>query len=132
MNGNVIRIIYNMYDQAKSCVKYDQSISAMFSCNVGVRQGENLSPLLFSVYLNDLERYVSQYYKGLDLLNVEVKDVLSDDDVEVFLRLYVLLYADDTIVLSESAEDLQLALTGLHDYCVDWHITVNTLPYDTL
>ena len=32
----------------------------------------------------------------------EIRKNLSDDDIEVFLRLYVLLYADDTIVMAES------------------------------
>ena len=48
MNGNFIRVIYNIYDQAKSCVKKGGEFSEYFTCNVGVRQGENLSPLLFA------------------------------------------------------------------------------------
>ena len=32
--------------------------SDYFPCNVGVRQGENLSPLLFSIYLNDLKDFI--------------------------------------------------------------------------
>ena len=30
----------------------------LFLCNVGVRQGENLSPFLFSLYINDLESFL--------------------------------------------------------------------------
>ena len=30
--------------------------------NVGVRQGENLSPILFSMFLNDLTEFISHAY----------------------------------------------------------------------
>jgi len=126
INGNIIKVIYNLYDNAKSCIKLGNTISNFFPCNIGVRQGENLSPLLFAIFLNDFEYYVSRGYKGLDVFAAEVRNNLSDDDVEVFLRLYVLLYADDTIVMAESAEELQLALTSVYQYCRSWYLTVNT------
>ncbi len=126
LNGNVVKVVYNIYDKAKSCVKKGGAISNFFMCNVGVRQGENLSPLLFALYLNDFERHVSRRYNGLDFLCNEISDVLSDDDVEVFLRLYVLLYADDTIILAENAKELEQALAAVADYCREWHLTVNT------
>ena len=44
----------------------------------------------------------------------------------MFVDLFTLLYADDTIVLAENAEELQLALNALFDYCQLWHLTVNT------
>ena len=47
------------------------------------------------------------------------------DDLEVFLRLYVLLYADDTVVMAETAEDLQSPLNAVHAYCKQWLLTVN-------
>ena len=126
INGNVIRVVYNMYENAKSCVKKGQNLSNIFACNTGVRQGENLSPLLFAIYLNDFEYHVSRQYKGLGQLSSEIGEHLSDNDIEVFFRLYILLYADDTIVLAESAEELQKALSSVHEYCKNWYLTVNT------
>jgi len=126
INGKILQVVYNMYDQAKSCVKKGQTLSKLFACQVGVRQGENLSPLLFAIYLNDFEYHVSRKYKGLSALSDDFRNYLSDDDVEVFFKMYVLLYADDTIVMAESPEELQDALDAVHNFCSFWHLTVNT------
>ena len=48
-----------------SCVKQGQALSNFFSCDVGVRQGENSSLLLFAIYLNDFEYSVSRNYRDL-------------------------------------------------------------------
>ena len=47
-----------MYRNIKSCVSYNGSLSAYFDCENGVRQGENLSPILFSMFLNDMQSYI--------------------------------------------------------------------------
>ena len=39
----------------KSCVSFNGDQSGFFPCLRGVRQGENLSPVLFAIFLNDLE-----------------------------------------------------------------------------
>ena len=54
LDGKFFIIVRNMYEQAKSCVKLNGNCSQFFKSNVGVRQGENLSPVLFSIFLNDL------------------------------------------------------------------------------
>ena len=51
INGRILKVIYNMYENAKSCVKQQSLLSGLFSCDMGVRQGENLSPLLFAIFL---------------------------------------------------------------------------------
>ena len=47
INGNILHVIYHLYHKVKSCVRVNGNLSYYFSCNDGVRQGENLSPLFF-------------------------------------------------------------------------------------
>jgi len=126
INGKILTVIHNLYDKAKSCVKHNGSLSELFTCSVGVRQGENLSPLLFAIYLNDLESHLKKKYRGLDFLAETVNLLLADDDTELFLRLYVLLYADSPFVVAETPHDLQIALDTLIEYCNMWKLIVNT------
>ncbi len=69
-------------------------------------QWENISPLLFALYLNDFEKYVSQCYKDFKLFSNKCYNQMNNDELRMFLRLYVLLYADDTIMLAESPLEL--------------------------
>ena len=47
-----------MYKGIKSMLEINGMLSDFFNCNIGVRQGENLSPFLFSMYINDLEEFL--------------------------------------------------------------------------
>ena len=42
-----------------------------------------------------------------------------------YFKLSVLLYADDTVIFSETPEDLQRTLNAFSDYCTQWKLTVN-------
>ena len=119
-------MIINLYNSAKSCVFYNGQKSSFFRSNVGVRQGENLSPILFALYLNDFNDFLQKSYKGLDNLCSNIRNSLREKGMDCYIDLFSLLYADDTIVLGESPQDLQQALNSLFDYCRKWHLTVNT------
>ena len=120
-----MKIIFNLYQNTKACVKFNNKISQSFNCNIGVRQGDNLSPLLFALFINDFEKFLSEKYKGLDTLNNPFRNVSTNDEILTFLKLYVLLYADDTIIMAENPTDLQLALNALSDYCNTWKHKIN-------
>ena len=64
--------------------------SDYFPSNIGVRQGEKLSPFLITIFLNDLKILLSasHIHKGIEL----------EDNILVFLKVFVLLFADDTVI----------------------------------
>ena len=49
-----------------------------------------------------------------------------DADYMVYLKLFILLFADDTVLLSNTKEDLQIMLNIFENYCNEWKIKVNT------
>lgn len=120
INGKFLRIVRNMYDGIKSCVQLNNNVSAMFSCECGVRQGENLSPLMFSLFLNDLlEHLESKGNTGLTLQYAE-------DEITYNLTILALLFADDTIILAKTAHEFQKCLNDFDLYCKTWKLQINT------
>ena len=82
----------NMYKSIKSCVM-DSGIVRFFVSHVGVRQGENLSPLLFALFLNVLDTFFTkQKWDTLDYIDKLYSD--CNNNVSRMLNLFVLLYAD--------------------------------------
>ena len=115
-----------MYDQAKSCVMKDNEMSSLFECNIGVRQGENLSPMLFALFLNDFGHFLQDKCHGVDILPEQLNANAKQNEIQVYLKLFTLLYADDTLILSKSPDDLQNALNALSEYCNMWSLHVNS------
>ena len=94
INGKLMQVIHNMYKNIKSCVKFANQTSDCFEIYNGVRQGENLSPVLFCMFLNDLNEFLEDH--GCSGLNFEVQH----GDILTFLKLLTLLYADDTVIFA--------------------------------
>ena len=120
VNGKVLNVIRNMYKNAKSHVSVKNVLSDSFPCQVGVRQGENLSPLLFAIYLNDFKAFLSENYDGLAKSSDSILNELN-----VYLKIFCLLYADDTLILADNNIQLQKALNALNLYCNKWALKVN-------
>ena len=108
-----------MYKEIKSCVSYNGEQSSFFSSFRGVRQGENLSPVLFALFLNDLESFLCD--KSCNGVNFE----FQYDDITLYLKLLVLLYADDTVVFGTDEKEFQNNLDMFYEYSELWHLSVN-------
>ena len=83
IRGKCFNVMYNLYQNIKSCVQ----VNGEFQYNLGVRQGDNLSPFLFSLYLNDLEHFlVSNGFKGVSCASS--RDI---EQAKILLKLFTLL-----------------------------------------
>ena len=99
-----------MYCDVKYCIDTRAGYTTPFTSNLGVKQGCVLSPLLFNMYTSDLPDIFDVSCDAIDLYDV---------------KLNCLMYADDLILLSESASGLQCCLNKLQEYCSRWKLTVN-------
>ena len=110
IKGNFLKVIKSLYDQVKSCVRGNNSLTDIFPCNRGVRQGCLLSPVLFALYLNDLNHQIKESSQG----------VLVDD-----ISIHSLLYADDLGLIAKDRKDLQSQLHTLDKFSNSLKMEVN-------
>ena len=84
VNGKILTVVKNLYQSAKSAVRLNTETGSYFKCMMGVRQGDNLSPLLFELYLNDLLQFLRKAYSGLDTVCKLTQEYVQDDDTSLF------------------------------------------------
>jgi hypothetical protein len=89
-----------------------EGLSARFSCGIGVKQGCPLSPLLFGLYLDGLEKH-------LDALDGDSPPQLAD----IIVKL--LLYADDLALMLETPQRLQKQIDAMSEFCVKRQLVIN-------
>lgn len=119
VNGKFLRVLQNMYLDIKSCVTIRGDDSPFFSSNRGVRQGDNISPVMFSLFLNDLEDHlISDRINGIPI-------ECADEQLFFYIKIFILLYADDTVILSDNEEDFQNSLHSFASYCKEWKLEIN-------
>ena len=123
-SGSIFEVIFNMYSEVKSCIQTNGKLTEFFSCSLGLRQEENLSPILFALLVNALKEYLQGHFDGLTLLK-EISAEISNNSSSDLYNIFLLMYADDTVILAESPEQLQLALNKHCEYCRKWNLTVN-------
>ena len=100
-----------MYAVVKSAVKHQGSISNNIHSQLGVKQGDPSSSLLFIMFVNDI----------LTTINTELEGIITINEVKLFL----LAYADDQVLFSTSATSLQSMLNDIEHYCNAWGLKIN-------
>ena len=94
----------------KCFVLWNNVLDDVFHISCGVRQGGLLSPILFSVYVDDL----------FNLLRASGYGIYIDN-----LFPCCILYADDVLLLSSSCHGLQSVLNICNEFGSKWDILFN-------
>ena len=110
IQGKILQSIKAVYSDVKCKVKIGGEVGNEFSVTTGLRQGCVLSPLLFSLYVNDL----------MEVLRREEIGVRVDN-----LIIPGLMFADDLVITAEKTSDLNRALEIVHRWCNQWKLRIN-------
>ena len=110
IGGRMLIAIKALYNSVSSCVRVNYFTTDWFDVKVGLRQGCILSPILFNLYINDLALYLKSLNTGINVGQEKV---------------CILLYADDIVLLADSAKDLQTLLNAVKDWCLENHMAIN-------
>ena len=111
VRGRMWRVIKRMYQVTKSSVLLDGEISNQFDISQGVAQGCSLSPILFSVFINDLLNEVEKSGSGISI---------SED-----CKVGGLMFADDFVGLAGDKDDLQKLIDVVYAFCKKWRLRAN-------
>ena len=102
ITGKIYWAIKSMYTNTQSCIQLQQTFTNWFSVLNGVKQGDNLSPSLFALYINDLVQELNSIGCGIR--------------IETYV-INILLYADDIVLVAENENILQKLLDKLYEWC---------------
>ena len=111
MNGIFLRNIEAMYKRTDYYIKVKNGyLPDKINSNLGLKQGCPLSPMLFNIYIDDVE----------NIFDEECKPIYFQNE-----RISHFLYADDLVLLSHSSEGLQRCLNKLSCFANEKHLTIS-------
>jgi hypothetical protein len=111
LSGKILNTIMAIYRKASAKVRTNNGFSKSFQIKKGVLQGETMSSILFTIYL---EGIVKKLENG-NTIPVKAMRAL----------IHILLYADDIILLAYSLGELQKKIVILNNYCTELGLRVN-------
>ena len=111
IHRDFILLLEDTYMKSKLSIRLPSGNTYFFPSSIGLKQGCNLSPILFNLFIN------------------AIGDIFDQDQCQLpsilKLSLNHLLYADDLVLISETKNGLQQCLNKLQKYCEKNRITVN-------
>jgi len=102
INEGLIRRIEDLYRETTCRIKIGEKITNKFWTERGLRQGCPLRPLLFILFIADIEKYLKARREGGTVIGKK--------------KIYILAYADDLGAIAETEEEMKSILKSLEKY----------------
>ena len=110
LQGKILTSIKNLYTKTNAQVKINEYLTGIFETSSGVRQGDNMSPVLFNIFINDLIKEINHLKQGV---KIDAKDIS------------ILAYADDIVLIAPEPENLQNMLDSFYNWCKKFSLHIN-------
>jgi hypothetical protein len=108
-----LQLLGSMYEHAVVSFGVHGELSEPVPSQVGVLQGDPLSPTLFGVFIDTIIQYMQDRCPGVNAPTIAGQ------------LLYGLLYADDLVLLSTDEQSAQCLLDALAAFCAEYGVAVN-------
>ena len=112
--GKLLKILIAMYSNLQSCVRISShSVTQSFKCNIGTRQGDVSSTIMFNLFINELPLFLRrQGHRGIFVTH-QIQDIIC------------ILFADDVANCTETASELQRQLNSISEFCHNMGMAIN-------
>ena len=107
MVENLINNLATIFDLSSAQIRLNGLLTDSFNVSSGVKQGDIISPLLFSLYLNDLAMGIKDLNCGVEINHI---------------NLSILLYADDIVLIAPNEKSLQKIISYIKGWCRKWRM----------
>ena len=111
-----IDLLKSLYEHTTVRLPHSDTGSAKITLNTGVVQGSVLSPLLFSLFINALSRYLDDIGTSKHISH----------GIQVIPPFNHILFADDMSLLAQNSDDIQCLLNAVQKFEAWSGILVNT------
>jgi hypothetical protein len=97
----LVRSLINYYYVSKAMTMVGNCQSSVFTTTIGVKQGGPLSPRLFSLYTENLGKYLDNTEAGIIIGNIKINN---------------LFYADDILLITNTKEEMNKLLLKTEEF----------------
>ena len=141
--GKIYKTLFSLYSNPVTRIiltsAKESYATDYFECPLGVKQGDVLSPTLFSMFVHNLTVELEQSGVGISL------ELPPSPPPETFppppsppppsptsFTVNHLIYADDIVCIASNEHDLQLLLNIVNSWCCKFRIEANLLKTEIL
>jgi hypothetical protein len=114
VRGKMLRVLYNLYQGAQRVVSHDGVVTDTFTSNVGLHEGDVISPTLYLYFIDDLLREVWAKHPGVTLLGPGTST-----------QVVAAMQADDFVAVCDSIEEARAVAETVYQYSRKWLFRLN-------